>query len=255
MGILDRFSLKGRTALVTGAGSGIGRQLAIALGEAGADVAVADIDPESARDTAAEIDRTGTQSLSIHSDVTEASQVDSMVDSVLDAWGRLDIAVNNAGTAWRTLAEEMPEEMWDSVINVNLKSVFLCCQTEGRVMLGQGAGAIINVASISARIVNRPQQQVNYNASKAGVLHLTRSFAAEWAARGVRVNSISPGHALTPMTAGAPEEMRAEWVSNTPMGRLGQPEDFQGAVVFLASDAAGYVTGHDVVIDGGYTLW
>lgn len=255
MGILEKFSLSGRTSLVTGAGRGIGQALAIALAEAGADVAIVDINPGSAQAVAQKIRALGVRSIAIEADVTSVEQVRRMVDTIVSTWGKLDIAVNNAGIARTASVEDMIEEAWDAVIDVNLKAVFLCCQAEGRVMLAQGAGSIINTASMSGSIVNRPQNQANYNAAKAGVVHLARSCAAEWASRGVRVNCISPGHTITPMTAHSSEERKAIWASNTPMGRLGDPTDLQGAVVFLASDASAYVTGHDLIVDGGYTLW
>ena len=255
MSILDRFSLKGRTALVTGAARGIGRAYAQALAEAGADVAFVDLDGPGAQTAAQEVAALGVRTLALQTDVTDRRQVQEMVSAVVAAWGVLDIGVNNAGIARGGRAEELTEEAWDAVLDVNLKSVFLCCQAEAQVMLPRGYGKIINTASMSANIVNRPQNQANYNAAKAGVVHLSRSCAAEWAARGVRVNCISPGHTITPMTQGTSQEMRREWVSNTPMGRLGDPADLQGAVVYLASEASDYVTGLDLIVDGGYVLW
>ncbi|HHX45396.1 MAG TPA: SDR family oxidoreductase [Chloroflexi bacterium] len=255
MGVLDRFSLQGRTALVTGAGRGIGYALAQALAEAGADVACVDIDGDSARRAAEELARQGVRTLGLQADVTRKDEVIAAVSTVVNAWGRLDIGVNNAGIARGGKAEDLSEEAWDAVLEVNLKAVFLCCQAEAHVMLPQGYGKIINTASMSATIVNRPQCQANYNAAKAGVVQLTRSCAAEWASRGVRVNCISPGHTVTPMTANMGDDVRAIWLSNTPMGRLGDPSDLQGAVVYLASEASDYVTGHDLIIDGGYVLW
>ena len=255
MAILDRFSLQGRTALVTGAGRGIGYALAQALAEAGADVACVDLNGDSARRAADDLAKVGVRTLALQADVTRKGQVEEMVAAVVGRWGRLDIGVNNAGIARGGKAEELSEEAWDAVLDVNLKAVFLCCQAEARVMLPQGYGKIINTASMSATIVNRPQCQANYNAAKAGVVHLTRSCAAEWAPRGVRVNCISPGHTVTPMTQNMPDETRAIWLSNTPMGRLGDPADLQGAVVYLAAEASDYVTGHDLIIDGGYVLW
>ncbi len=254
MNILDRFSLRGRTALVTGAGQGIGQAYAHALAEAGADVAIVDLNADTAAAVAGEIEVLGVRSLAVQADVSDVAQVASMVDTVVDAWGRLDIGVNNAGVRCWAPAESMTVQEWDDLMNVNLKAVFLCCQAEARVMLPQGYGKIINTASMSAHIVNRPQKQVGYNTSKAGVVHLTRTLAAEWADRGVRVNSISPGYTQTPLVASV-AHMIPGWLRDIPLGRMGQVTDLQGAVVYLASEASDYMTGHDMVIDGGYTCW
>lgn len=255
MSILNRFSLLKRNALVTGAGQGIGRTLALALAEAGANVAVIDRNGETAKRTAKDIGALGVKSLALEIDVTQTDQVNAMIASITKQWGPLHIAVNNAGIAIRSPAEHISDEDWDAVLNVNLKAVYLCCRAEAQPMLKQKSGSIINLVSMSAQIANRPQLHAHYNASKAGALQLTRSCAAEWANRGVRVNSISPGHMLTPMTENCTPEEKAQWISNTPMGRNGEPSDLQGAVVFLASDASSYITGHDLVVDGGYTLW
>ena len=258
--ILDRFRLDGRVALVTGAGSGIGRAYAHALGEAGAAVAVVDIDPAAAEATVAELKAKGIDTLPVVADVTQGPQVQKMVDAVLQRWGRLTIAVNNAGIGLWEAAETLSEEQWDRVLGLNLKAVFLCAQAEGRVMLAAGYGKIINTASMSGHIVNTPQKQVAYNTSKAGVLHLTRSLAAEWAPRGVRVNSISPGYTRTLLVdklLETPEgrSMLPEWMLRTPMGRMGEVTDLQGAIVYLAAEASDFMTGHDMVIDGGYCTW
>ena len=258
--ILDRLRLQGRVALVTGAGPGIGRACAHALGEAGAAVAVVDLSPERAQAVVVELKHKGADALAITADVTSADQVQAMVDAVLGRWGRLTIAVNNAGVGGWASAETMSEAHWDQVMALNLKGVFLCARAAGRVMLAAGYGKIINTASMSGHIVNRPQPQAAYNASKAGVIHLTRSLAAEWAVRGVRVNSISPGYMRTPLLDALLESpegqaMVPRWVEMTPMGRLGDVTDLQGAVVYLASAASDFMTGHDLVVDGGYSLW
>jgi len=254
VGILDRFSLKGRTSLVTGGGQGIGRAFALALAEAGAKVAVVDLNPVTANQVAEEIRALGQEALAIEADVSQRAHVERMVETVVQAWGRLDIGVNNAGVRCWADAETMSEADWDALMAVNLKAVFLCCQAEGRVMLAQGYGKIINTASMSARIVNRPQKQVAYNTSKAGVVHLTRSLAAEWASRGVRVNCISPGYTWTPLVESV-AHLVPEWLKDIPMGRMAQVSDLQGALIYLASEASDYVTGHDLVVDGGFTLW
>ncbi len=256
MSILHKFSLAGKVALVTGGASGIGESFAFALAEAGAHVAVADVNHDRARHVAAQVCNAGVTSLSLEVNVTQVEQIEAMVTEVWQRWGRLDVAVNNAGVALRDRAEDMSEEHWDRTLDVDLKGVFFCCQAEARYMLRQGSGSIVNTASMSSQIVNRPQRHAPYNAAKAGVVQLTRTCAAEWADRGVRVNSISPGHTLSPMTARNLSDAAAQmWISNTPMQRLGLPADLQGGLIFLASDASSYVTGHDLVIDGGYTLW
>jgi NAD(P)-dependent dehydrogenase (short-subunit alcohol dehydrogenase family) len=179
-----------------------------------------------------------------------------MVDAVVDAWGKLDIGVNNAGVCSHVAVDEMGEEEWDRVIDTNLKGPFLCSLAQARVMRPNKYGKIINTASISGHIVNRPQDQTHYNTSKAGLIHLTKSLAAEWAADGIYVNSISPGYIRTEM-ADTPEiaKMHPIWLRDTPVGRLGEVEDLQGALIFLASDTSNFVTGCDLIVDGGFTIW
>ncbi len=256
MGILERFSLAGKTALVTGGGTGIGRGFAIALAEAGADVAVSGRTAATIEAVATEIEALGRQSLAIRADVRVKSEVDAMVDAVVDAWGKLDIGVNNAGVARHIATTEIDEEEWDLLIDTNLKGPFLCSQAEARVMKPNGYGKIINNASMSGSIVNRPQDQAHYNTSKAGLIHLTKSMAAEWAADGIYVNSISPGYIRTDM-ADSPRiaKMHSIWLRDTPLGRLGEVEDLQGALIFLASDTSNFVTGCDLIVDGGFTIW
>ncbi len=257
MGILDRFKLDGKTALVTGGGQGIGQGYAHALAEAGASVAIVDINPTTAQEVAEEIRELGQQSIAIEADITSSAGAKRMVESVVEEWGRLDIAVNNAGrTIWGN-TEDVTAEDWDKVMDLNLKGVFLCAQAEARIMIPQKYGKIINTASMSGSIVNKPQNQASYNTSKAGVIHLTKSLAAEWALHGIRVNSISPGYTLTALVNKIPTVAQhlPYWTELTPVGRLGEVDDLKGAMVFLASDASDFVTGHDLIIDGGYTVW
>ncbi|MBA3946477.1 MAG: glucose 1-dehydrogenase [Herpetosiphonaceae bacterium] len=258
--ILDRMRLDGRVALVTGGGQGIGRAFAHALGEAGAAVAIVDVAADRAETVVGELHAKGIDSLALTCDVTKVAPVHDMVAAVLARWGSLTIAVNNAGIGRWADAETLTEEHWDAVMNLNLKGVFLCAQAVAAPMLEAGYGKIINTASMSAHIVNRPQHQVPYNTSKAGVLHLTRSLAAEWAPRGIRVNSISPGYmrtALLETLLETPESrhLGPQWIDMTPLGRLGEVTDLQGAVVYLAAEASDFMTGNDLVIDGGYGLW
>ncbi len=258
--ILERFRLDGRVALVTGGGQGIGRAFCHALGEAGAAVAVVDIGARYAEAVAAELQAKGIDGIPVIADVTKTDQIDAMIDAIMKRWGKLTIAFNNAGIGQWQAAETMTQQQWDRVLTLNLTGVFLCAQAEGRVMLEAGYGKMINTASMSAHIVNTPQKQVVYNASKAGVLHLTRSLAAEWAGRGVRVNSISPGYTRTLLLddlLATPEgqQMWPIWMGMTPMGKPLEVTDLQGAAVYLASPASDMMTGSDLVIDAGYTCW
>lgn len=251
MSVREMFELEGRVAAVTGGARGIGRACADALQEMGARIALLDILDDRLEQSAREM---GAGTVGIVCDVTDKAAVTTAFDRIAQDLGRLDILVTSAGICIWANAEEMSEEDWDSVIGINLKGLFLCCQAAGRMMIPQKAGSVINIASMSGSIVNRPQAQSAYNASKAGVMHLTRSLAAEWAPHNIRVNSISPGYTLSELTRQFPEHFDG-WMPYIPMGRMAEPEELVGAVVYLASDAASYTTGHDLVIDGGYTVW
>ena len=251
------FDLTGRIALVTGAGRGIGREIARTLANAGADIAITERDPATGEEVADEIRGLGRKSLAVQVDVRESASVDKSVATILEHFGRIDILVNNAGIAHHIAAEETTDDIWLNVINVNLNGVFWCSRAVGRHMLERGSGAIVNIASMSGSIVNKPQPQAAYNVSKAGVIMLTKSLAAEWAGRGVRVNSVSPGYIGTDMTKVAAQNpaLGTVWIEMTPMGRMGETGDVAHAVWYLAADAAKFATGTDLIVDGGYTAW
>lgn len=251
------FDLTGKVAVITGGGRGIGREIASTLASAGADVAIAEFHEENGRAAAAEIGRRGRRATFHHVDVRDSKSVDRAVDEVVRQHGRIDILVNSAGIAFNTPAEDIPDEEWLEVVNVNLHGTFWCCRAVGRHMLERGSGAIVNIASMSGMISNAPQPQAHYNASKAGVIVLTKSLAGEWAERGVRVNAVSPGYVGTEMTKRGMTnaEWYRVWLAMTPMKRVGEPSDIAHAVWYLASDAATYATGTNLVIDGGYTSW
>jgi NAD(P)-dependent dehydrogenase (short-subunit alcohol dehydrogenase family) len=258
MTILEKFKLDGKKAFVTGGALGIGYCIAEALAEAGADVALVDTDEATAQSAAATIaGATGRRVIAIKADVTKKDEVDAMVAKVCADFGRLDAAFCNAGICINEKAEEMSLESWKKVVDINLTGVFLTAQAAGRVMLKQGAGSIVNTASMSAHIVNVPQPQCAYNASKAGVIMLTKSMAVEWAARGVRVNSISPGYIGTELIMNAPhlKALIETWKGLSPMKRLGRPEELQAIAVYLASDASPFTTGADFGIDGAFTAF
>jgi len=258
--ILDRFRLDGKTALVTGGAQGIGAAFCFALGEAGAKIAVVDINLAKAEETAQRLEAKGIAAIALKTDVTNPEEAELMVKTVVDKWGELTIGVNNAGTgAWRdSMTQDFSE--WRKVLALNLDAVFLCAQCEAREMAKKGYGKIINTASMSGYISNYPQNQCAYNASKAAVLHLTRSLAAEWAPNKILVNSISPGYTLSEKVAWrleTPEGKAAhsKWIERIPLKRIATTEDLQGAVVYLASPASDYMTGSDLLIDGGYCCW
>jgi NAD(P)-dependent dehydrogenase (short-subunit alcohol dehydrogenase family) len=254
MSVRQLFELTGQKAMVTGAGGGIGRELCHALAEMGADVVLVDTNSENMEKVADELRGYGRGVMICEIDVTKAKDIENTVSQVLGQWGRIDILVNCAGVSQLVPAEEMEEEEWDRVLDVNLKATFLCCKAVAPSMIKNRRGKIINIASMSGSIVNYPQPQCAYNASKAGVVMLTKSLAAEWAQYNINVNSISPGYIATEMTRKV-TRYHDEWKKLTPMKRLGEPSELKGAVVFLASEASRLMTGHDLIIDAGYTLW
>ena len=258
MGIIEKMRLDGKAIYVTGGASGIGKSVATALAEAGADVAIVDVNLEGAEAVAKEIaDATGSKTIAIRCDVTNQDDVEAMVTKVVDTYGKLDACFNNAGICLNVPAEEMTFEQWNKVININLNGVFLCATAAGRVMLKQGYGSIINTASMSGHIVNVPKPQCAYNASKAGVSMLTKSLAIEWAKKGVRVNCISPGYIGTDLTLNseALKPLIEKWNAMAPMGRLERPEELQSIVVYLAGDTSSFTTGSDIIVDGAFTCF
>lgn len=247
--------LSNRVALVTGAGRGIGRAIALVLADAGAYVCVNDINPDTARATVNEILAQGGQAFEHVADVAKKLQVGPMIEAVRDRWGRLDILVNNAGVEPKASVLTLDEWDWERTLGVNLTGTFLCTQLAGRVMQDQGGGVIVNIASIAGHKSPLPNASA-YCASKAGVVGFTRECARELAAYNIRVNAVCPGVIVTPMTEKSrnnPDLMR-KWLDDIPQKRLGEPGEVAWVVLFLCSDAASYITGHALVVDGGKVM-
>jgi NAD(P)-dependent dehydrogenase (short-subunit alcohol dehydrogenase family) len=253
--VLERFDLHGRTAVVTGATRGLGEGFAVALAQAGADIVIVGRDAEAAAGVADELAEIGTRSLTVLADVTVRADVERVLAAAVDRFGHVDILVNNAGTCVHRPALEVTDEEWRSVMDVNVDALWLGCQIFGRHMTERGSGSIVNIGSMSGQIVNRPQWQPGYNASKAAVHQLTKSLAAEWAPLGVRVNALAPGYIKTDMSPVDEPQYRRMWIEDTPQQRYATPDELGPAMVFLASDASSFVTGSVLVIDGGYTVY
>jgi NAD(P)-dependent dehydrogenase (short-subunit alcohol dehydrogenase family) len=253
--VLDAFDLTGKTAVVTGGNTGLGEAFAKALVEAGASVALAARTRERSEAVAREISDNGGKAIAVDLDVTDPAQVDRALDDVEERLGPVDILVNNAGVCYHRPAAEVPLEEWINTFDVNVHGLWHCAQAVGRRMIEAGGGNIINIGSISAMIVNRPQWQPAYNASKAAVHQLTKSLAAEWAPHNVRVNALAPGYVKTAMAPVDEPQFRRHWIEDAPMQRYATPEEMGPSVVYLASDASSFMTGSILVVDGGYTLF
>ena len=253
MSYLDElFSLKGKVAVVTGGGRGIGQVVAVGLAKAGAEVAL--LSRSGADETLGLIAKAGGKAYYISTDVTKEASVDAAFAEILKRSRSIDVVFNNAGICMHQTTLEATIAEFREVLDVNLTGEFIVARAAGRIMIERKIkGSIINMASMSGSIVNIPQWQASYNASKAGVIHLTRSLAAEWAGHGIRVNSISPGYIATPMSVDTPQELRDAWMPLIPMHRMGTPEELIPAILYLASGAAGYTSGSDIIVDGAYT--
>jgi NAD(P)-dependent dehydrogenase (short-subunit alcohol dehydrogenase family) len=250
------FRLDLQTALVTGAASGIGRAIAVGLAEVGANVTCFDLPGPGLDEACAEIEKTGQKAIAAPGDVTDSASLTEAVQQAESTLGALTLAVNAAGIANAAPAEEMPLDQWQRMIDIDLTGVFLSCQAESKAMLDHGRGSIVNIASMSGVIVNRGLLQAHYNASKAAVIHLSKSLAMEWVDRGIRVNSISPGYTATPMNI-RPEvaEQVKQFEAETPLGRMATVDELVGPTVFLLTEAASFCTGIDLLVDGGFTCW
>ena len=250
------FSLEGKVALVTGGGRGIGQVIARDLARAGADIAI--LSRTGAADTVAVIEKEGGKCLDIRGDVTKEESVKTALAKIVETYGRLDIVVNNAGVCYHKTIFEATLEDWKNTIDINLTGEYIVSREAARVMIDHNIhGSIINIASMSGSIVNVPQMQAGYNASKAGVIHMTKSLAIELVEYGIRVNSISPGYVATPMSLDpdfVEPELLAAWEPMFPMHRMAKPEELTGAVIWLCSESAGYTNGSNLIIDGAYTV-
>lgn len=255
--ILDKFSLEGQVGIVTGGGQGLGKAFCLGFAEAGADVVVADVNTEMGPKTVEEIQKVGRRSIFIETDIRKKANAEALIEKTVAEFGRLDFFMNNAGVALWKEAEDVSEEEWRRLMDINLNGVYFCCQAAAKHMKTHGGGRIINIASMSGLIVNQPQYQAAYNTSKAAVIHLTKSLAAEWAPYNIRVNSISPGYMEGPLVGDLFDDPKygGVWFAATPMHRPGKPDELCPVAVLLASEASSFMTGSDVVVDGGFTLW
>lgn len=251
------YRLDGKVAIVTGGGRGLGEVFARTFAWAGAAVVVADIIEDNAKKVADALKRHRHKASAVRVDVRDTKSIEAMVEHTMKTYRRVDVLMNNAGIVINAPGETMTDEQWEDVIAVDLTGVFKCCRMVAKHMVKQKSGSIINIGSMSGVISNHPQPQCSYNAAKAGVIMLSKSLAGEWAKYGIRVNTISPGYMATDMTLKGREnpEWGPVWIENTPMGRLGDPDELAGLALYLASDASSFMTGSNILIDGGYAVW
>jgi gluconate 5-dehydrogenase len=257
MKVTELFELSGKVAIVTGGSRGLGREMAIGLGEAGAKVAITGRREQWLNPTYEEIKGLGIECLALKSSVSNQEDVRRIVAEIVDKWGRIDILVNNAGITWGALPHEMPLDKWEEVMDTNITGMFICCQEVGKRMMEQGGGVVINVASTTGLFAVDPQvmQAIGYQASKGAVIALTKQLAVEWAPYNIRVNAIAPYIFSTRMTKAIIEKAGDRILQHIPMGRIGREEDVKGVAVFLASEASSYITGQIICLDGGATAW
>jgi Dehydrogenases with different specificities (related to short-chain alcohol dehydrogenases) len=259
MSIKEKLSFCGYASIITGGATGLGKAMASALAEMGSDIVIADINRDKAENTAEQFRRQfGVRVVVIEANVCKPEDAERVREETVREFGRIDVLINNAGIVRNAKAEEMSYQDWLDVLDVNLNGVFLMSQAIGREMIRQRKGSIINISSMSGIIVNTPQCQIAYNVSKAGVISLTKTLAAEWAPYGIRVNTIAPGYMKTELTEKFFQEggqFIDRWMSMTPMGRPGMPDELQGIAVYLASEASSFTTGGVFTVDGGYTVW
>ncbi|WHX38538.1 SDR family oxidoreductase [Mesobacillus sp. AQ2] len=253
MHVSELFSLKGKVAIVTGGGRGLGEQIAVGFAEAGANVVVCSRRVEACEEVSQKLKEIGVESLALKCDITNPEDVKNVVDQTVEKFGRIDILVNNSGASWGAPAEEMPLEAWQKVMNVNVTGTFLMSQTAGKVMLEQGSGKIINIASVAGLKGSNPKvmDAIGYNASKGAVITFTKDLAVKWGPRGIYVNAIAPGFFPTKMSKGLLEKGGQSILEGTPLRKFGSDTDLKGVAVFLAAPASDYITGDIVVVDGG----
>lgn len=260
MSIIEQFKLDKKNAIITGGAQGIGEAFALALASAGANVAIVDINEVLATEVVSKIISMGRKSIFVEANVSIPKEIKNCINEIKNRWGKIDIAINNAGVSKTLNATDVTEQDWNYIVDLDLKGVFFCCKEEASGMIPNGYGKIINTASISAYMTSNLQFESPYNAAKAGVVQLTRSLAAEWGSYGIRVNSISPGYMNTPILQEvlSKEELNKylpQWINRTALKKMGIVEYLKGPIVFLSSEASDYMTGADLIVDGGYLIY